>query len=300
MQNKEILEEIEREKNPLLAERKLENRITRDEWIRRVETEEQYKELLHLFHNGLDWDMVQGGGASQMDVLKKYFDGAHGYSNLDSFYHPHFHNERVQIPLNGKVREVSVCRAKMEVAQKAFSILCLKVLKDTQDENGFKKIRLKPSWWDIFPGNEDVFKRMLEFFSFAKNIPRKATSHTELIATDFLYKLATSAWNQVSEEMVSEAMVRNRDAFIEILWHLGELKFLSEYYMLLCREDIEKLEKLSESLKDYKNDPMSMEDAFLKGQGNGIVEYLFVIKQKIQLTGKEPPTRERVIRLFSR
>lgn len=294
-----ILARTEFERNKVLSKKLVTNYCSRAVWKKKLEETTDYKEIVSCLHYGLDEIMREDEGFSFSDTIKLYFDYSYGYDYYGSFSNRgEGMEDEVIVPFEEQGRSVYKNRKSLrqEIAKKAFSILCQKFLKDKTNGNNFLNSNYKPSWWfTLLDEDNGILSKVIEFFSFDKNIPQKDTdSHAEKIVIDFLYKLSTSAWviNFYGYNNCPPIiLVKNRHHFIRFLWGIGELHFLIKNWALLSLEDVETIKKIAYSSDSYSfsfGEPLVSEEifkkAFLDGKNIAVFYNTLVSILKTQLS----------------
>jgi len=283
------------ERNEVLSGKHLCDGNDRDEWKKRLDEANDYYTMVSLFHYGLNGEMT--GQLSRSDTICIYLQYAYGYKNYSSFRDPEEEYIQFRFFIDGQERYPTMGEIKQLIAKKALSVLAQKFFKDESEGNSFKQVRSLPSWWYIISHDEGLFLKILDFFSFSKNIPSgKNLDHTEEIVVDFLYKLATEAWKFSHMGWFQELLIKHHTEFIKILCNLNELDFLTKNWKLLAREDVEDLKILGSQLRDRADNQISFEDALVSNEK--IAECYFLIEQKIKMSGKQVHSRDEIIKIF--
>ncbi len=286
--------------NLALRERYIGVTLNTDEFIKKLDEETDYYAILSILHYGLNRNMLEGEKTNCIDVICKYLDYAYGYNSVFAFCDRDNRNGDIRMEDNGEIRWVSYKRIQQKIAEKAFSMLCQKVWKDTYKDNQLKKAFYKPSWWDRIVCDERLLDKIIEFFSFQDNIPCKDTSdHSGILAIDFLYKLSTSAWKRNRDDMerTCTLLIKNRKHFIPILYALDELGFLAQNWRSLSLEDINLLKSLAWEINANK-ELETIEQLYV--EGNPFAECYMVATQKIKMSGSFPQSEKEILEEYEK
>jgi hypothetical protein len=282
--DKKIQAQIEFERNKVLYNRTIYSCTLSREWREALCKAQNKSDILGLLHSGFDESMRYSSEYTYEDVVCLYLDYAYGYDNYSSF---------TTFSPNGN-RDSDQQHAKEEIAKKAFSMLCLKIFKDTTENSGHKNTDLyrEPSWWStILP--EKILTKIVSFFSFHRNIPHTDVVYPEINARDFLYKLSTSAWKAPFlsggkwPKSVPKILIKNRKHFMKFLCNMGEARFFVSNWEFLSKEDFSLLKNLAGCPENVFEENLT--------SNNPVSEAYALVSQKIELSKTELPSEKTLI-----
>ncbi|HRY31301.1 MAG TPA: hypothetical protein P5328_02855 [Candidatus Paceibacterota bacterium] len=262
------------------------------DWLVQWANAKSLVEMLGLLH-GLT---TYGHWFEESNVISFLLDLADGHDERDTFED---HREARWI---GADRQVVSDRQK--IAQKAFSILCLKFFRNSVREGG-----RQPWLWML--GDESLFKKVLWFFrpdriwrlrncnSLAHGSDDPAEKHQNEILRCFLEELAHQGWTFRSlgeygisdaDRQIEQRLVATRPQFIDILKELRKLPWLLKQEEL-DPQSLKKLEEMamSESVSlpldcagtgsNYRK-PVNLREAVLGGSVAAQVLLLYKVMEK--------------------
>lgn len=195
--------------------------LTWKEWKKLFTETKQAHEAVGLLHHGFEVD-VDYEQSTERERVSFYLKVAYGYNNETLFRLADDSDNRF-LSIFGRH---SVTEARMEIAQKAWSVLCQKFFKNRDSDD-------LPLGWRIITDREGekLLEKVFWFFSDKINIPvAPPIDHNDRIVTGFLLKLAEMIWNNRYSlgKQLRETFDRHRGLLIWILWQMKRLDFLVE------------------------------------------------------------------------
>lgn len=266
-----------------------------EEWLAKWNTATYLAEKLGLLHS-LTIEKSWWNEERLVSFLLGVADGCDDYCNFRVDKESGGYNNTYMID-NAEKRK--------NIAEKAFSVLCLKFFKDGAGNE-------KPLWWWMLE-NETLFRKVLWFLRLDDGYRRRLFNR-HLIGTDdsnnhqkevfrvFVDKFARLGWkfhsmserhhDEKTDELVRNRLVASRPQFIEILYELGELNWLNGQE--LDTASLKKLTKLAldqdlnlprtnvyDSSSSYRK-PISLEEAVLGGSVAAQIVLLHRIRENEQ------------------
>lgn len=192
--------------------------------------------------------------------------------------------------------------SRKSIANKAFSVLCLKFFRKERNE--------EPSWWWMLE-QEVLFQKVLWFLRRRPHVSNRlyncscicdSSDHQQGIFRNFLREFSRLGWDfhcpesrrrwdETARNLVKQRFVTARPQLIDVLCQLGELNWLNGKDLKLDAKSIKKLteialsdslflppERVSDGLHSLRN-PRNLEEAVLGGSVAAQVVLLYQIKE---------------------
>lgn len=243
---KEVKLELPKWKHPLREKRISSHGYSWMNWLEDWGKACDSNVLTNLLHIG--FDVRYSAEENLRERIIFYLEVAHSYSSGRLY---DFDREDSS---SGEMRR--------RIAKKAWNILCQKIFKNGRADHEIPD-------WSQYILDEQVFLKVLWFFSFEDNIPAASykDDHDSEIARKFLVRLVRILWESFGWDRPKPVFIEeNKVQLLRIAFELGELNEFSSRDV--SDEDMKILESFAlKNRYDWKLDYESLEEAAVSASG---------------------------------